>query len=163
MRGGTHALAGVIVGLLIISSPDLIPSAAGAAAGALGALAPDLDHPRAALSRRVGPLGLPFRVFAHRGALHSAAAAALLLVAALAVAGELQQFALVAAAGYASHIVLDGLTVSGVPLLWPSARRFRLLRIRTGTTGEKIVLWLLVALLAYIYRDFIASVLRSLM
>lgn len=158
MRGGTHALAGLIVGLLIVSSPDLIPSAAAAAAGALGALAPDLDHPRAALSRRVGPLGLPFRLVKHRGAMHSAAAAGAVAVAALAVTNELQAFALIAAAGYASHIVLDALTITGVPLLWPWSRRFRLLPIRTGGTGEKLVLWLLVGLLAYMYRDFFSQI-----
>jgi len=54
MRGGTHALAGVLIGAaLTIDSVSLIPIVGAIAAGALGALAPDLDHPQAALSRKI--------------------------------------------------------------------------------------------------------------
>jgi inner membrane protein len=34
--------------------------------------------------------------------------------------------------GYGSHLLLDFLTVWGIPLLWPWSRRFRLMRISTG-------------------------------
>jgi inner membrane protein len=40
--------------------------------------------------------------------------------------------------GYCSHIVLDAMTVTGVPLLWPWKRRFRLLPLRTGGIIERL-------------------------
>lgn len=138
MRGGTHALAGVLIGAaLTIDTQSLVPIVGAIAAGALGALAPDLDHPQAALSRRIGLIGLPFRLVKHRGILHSGVAAAIALVGAALVVSV---YATAAALGYASHLVLDGLTVQGIPLLWPSGRRFRLLGLTTGGIGEFIVL-----------------------
>jgi len=49
-------------------------------------------------------------------------------------------YATAAGLGYVSHLVLDGLTVQGIPLLWPSGRRFRLLGLTTGGIGELVVL-----------------------
>jgi inner membrane protein len=138
MRGGTHALAGVLIGAaLTIDSVSLIPIVGAIAAGALGALAPDLDHPQAALSRKIGPLALPFRLVKHRGILHSGVAAAIAIGAA---ALGVSIYATAAGLGYVSHLVLDGLTVQGIPLLWPSGRRFRLLGLTTGGIGELVVL-----------------------
>lgn len=138
MRGGTHALAGALIGAaLTIDTASVVPIAAAIAAGALGALAPDLDHPQAALSRRIGILALPFRLVKHRGILHSGVAAAIAIGAAALVVSV---YATAAALGYASHLVLDGMTVQGIPLFWPSGRRFRLLPLTTGGIGELIVL-----------------------
>ena len=41
--------------------------------------------------------------------------------------------------GYASHLILDMLTVSGVPLLFPiSDHMFRIARLRTGTVEKQV-------------------------
>jgi membrane-bound metal-dependent hydrolase YbcI (DUF457 family) len=42
--------------------------------------------------------------------------------------------------GYATHIIGDLCTVAGIPLLGPfSWRRYRILRVRNGSFGEKAV------------------------
>lgn len=41
--------------------------------------------------------------------------------------------------GYASHLVLDFLTVWGIPILWPWSRRFRLMKISTGGKIDSLV------------------------
>lgn len=141
MRGGTHALAGALIGAaLTVNTQDVLPITGAIMAAALGALAPDLDHPQAALSRRLGPLALPFRLLKHRGFLHSAAAAALVAVPIALVPDRFILYALAASLGYSSHLVLDGLTVQGIPLFWPLAGRWRVLGLTTGGIGELIVL-----------------------
>ncbi len=40
--------------------------------------------------------------------------------------------------GYLTHLVTDAMTEKGEPLLWPSARRFRIASIDTGKTVEKV-------------------------
>ncbi len=131
-------------------------------AGALGALLPDLDHPQSALSNRVGIAGLPFRLLSHRGVTHSLIAAAAALLIAGMVPVEWRPYAIAAALGYSSHIVLDGLTVTGVPLLWPWGRRFRIGYMRTGGLSERLFGVGLVVSLVFIYQERIVTVLNRL-
>lgn len=160
MRGGTHALAGVAIGAAMSGGRPIEIAVVTITAAAIGALLPDLDHPQAALSRRVGIAAAPVRLFfGHRGATHGLLAVLLAFVAALAVAPAMQLYGLAAALGYASHIVLDAATFSGVPLFWPWPRRFRVLPIRTGGTAEKVVLWLLLGGLALMYHQQIIQAL----
>lgn len=118
-------LAGAALGA-VPASPFAIVAAAA------GGVLPDIDEPRSWLGRRLPFLSYPINaLFGHRGATHSliaviALAAALSLVAEL--LGPLGQGAWYHAAlpflvGYASHLLGDLLTPSGVPLFWPSSRR----------------------------------------
>lgn len=133
MQGTTHLLAGLLVGALI--RPDL----AIVAACGVGALLPDLDHPNSLISRRVGVLAMPVHLSVkHRGALHSGLIVLILLGVALGISESFRTPALAVVAGYASHLLLDALTVSGIPLLWPHRGRFRLLRLRTGGLIENL-------------------------
>lgn len=140
MRGGTHALAGVLIALTMTHNSQPIDGLAVVMCGAIGALLPDLDHPKSAISRRVKILGAPIRLFvAHRGALHGLLAVFLAFMACLTIPVNLRLYGLAAAAGYASHVALDALTISGVPLLWPYRRRFHLLPLRTGGVVERLL------------------------
>jgi len=148
MQGRTHLIAGLLVGALI--QPDLaIVVAAG-----VGALLPDIDHPNSLISRRVGILAMPVHLtLSHRGALHSGLIVALLLLGALYVPERYRLHAISCVAGYASHLLLDALTVSGIPLLWPHSARFRLLgiRIRTGSLVENLLSVVLLAALLIVF------------
>ncbi len=76
-------------------------------------------------------------VVGHRGVTHSLlAVAAMLLFLAEKGAGSI---AAPLAVGYLSHLAADGLTPSGVPLLWPIKYRFSLGICRTGSVMEMIV------------------------
>ncbi len=111
-----------------------------AAASAVGALLPDLDSPHSFLGRRAGLAGNMLRLFVeHRGIMHSGIAAAIVTLTALTAPDAERHILLAVAAGYVSHITLDALTMSGVPLLWPSRRRFRLLALRSGGMVDQML------------------------
>lgn len=127
---GAAAWAGVAV---VAGLPPAEPQAL--AAAALGALLPDIDHPRSWAGRRMRAISVPLSMLVgHRGVTHSL----------LAVAGALAVLALLGtgfaaapvAVGYLSHLAADALTPSGVPLLWPSRRRFTLALVETGSVAE---------------------------
>jgi len=130
----------------------------------LGALLPDIDHPRALLAQwkpagRGGPLGLwrliqPLvlpsllvrETLGHRGALHSilAGVAVCTAVEYLAIITVAPGFGRALAWGYAAHLLADMLTRRGVPIAWPFTRRRvgfpRPITVRTGGFGEAIYL-----------------------
>lgn len=110
----------------------------GAACGAVGALLPDIDHPNATASQKLGvargsgPLGVfgwlggIFRAMlgGHRGFTHT-------LVCALLIGAALWQwtplhlfpYAMAFFIGWCSHLIADMLTEQGVPLFWPLITR----------------------------------------
>jgi inner membrane protein len=115
----------------------------------IGALAPDLDHPQSSLMRSLGPAKRLARgVLPHRGILHSVFAVAVIRYLGLTVF-QLDELARAFAWGYASHILGDILTVSGVPILAPlSDSRFGLpepLAIVTGGFGDALYTALIAA------------------
>ena len=123
-----------------------------------GALLPDLDARESAAKHlsfgltfganrlRVAPLHLPavllHRAFGHRGPLHSLwGFVTFAFVAGAPMAWYTSPSAVVALLlGWASHLILDACTKSGVPLLWPGKRRLHFLppglRITTGSDAE---------------------------
>lgn len=152
MRAGTHIIAGALVGYAVGASVGLplLESGALGAIGGLAAMLPDIDHPQSAIRQKTGLVGTAAAFWmSHRGITHSFAALALVWLVAALISPPLFTAAIVG--GYASHLVLDGCTPSGVPLFWPAARRIHLLpssvRIRTGSFAERGVMLLLVALL----------------
>ena len=163
MRGATHTFAGVTIAVLMFAPAPPLVLAGAAIAGGIGALLPDLDHPQSTISRRVWLAGATLRlVVSHRGALHSLLAMAAALLLAATVPGDWSQIALSAAVGYCSHIFLDALTISGVPLLWPKQQRYRLLRLRTGGFGEMLFAWGLLFVLVYVFRNQIGDLLDQI-
>jgi inner membrane protein len=130
---------------------------------ALGALAPDIDNARSTLGKRLGVISKQIQKHAgHRTIFHSilglAIVAALGWGAQQGIARLLLRagwphtaealFANVALeallVGYGLHIIADGLTLGGVPLLWPWHERFgfppvRKLRFKSGGEWEPVV------------------------
>jgi inner membrane protein len=156
MRAGTHIVAGVAVGYFAGALAGLEPLSI-AALGALGgvvAMVPDIDHPQSAIRRKTGVLGSLAAVgMSHRGITHTVPAVLLFGLLASLVGGPL--ILIVVSMAYASHLVLDACTPSGVPLLWPlTNRRMHLLPhplwVRTGSMREKGVLLGMMALTVFV-------------
>jgi inner membrane protein len=141
-------LGGVLAGELLARHVGLPAGPAGLlvlAAGGVGALLPDADHPNSFAGRRL-PLvsDLAFHALGHRGALHSLLACLLAYMAVrwllallpLAAPGA----ALLAAAlalGYLSHLVLDALNPQGVRPFWPLPWRLALPLAESGGILER--------------------------
>lgn len=152
MMGRTHAASGAAVWLVGCAAAsglgvdvDVLPAAAGAVACAVGALVPDIDHPRSLISRSLGPItaGIAHLVADLAAAVHAGTATRrdkpcrnghravthTLLFAILAGAVASAVLAVVApawwwlgiplAAGCLTHDLGDACTPSGCPILWP--------------------------------------------
>lgn len=153
MMVSTHLMAGLLAGAGAVTW--LKPQALGAAwvlGGALvGALLPDIDHPKSWLGRRLPFISVPLAaVFGHRGITHSLLA---VVGVAWALYYALEQWNLgagwgLAAAGvgvgYLSHLLGDFATHGGVPWLWPFKQRFSLpLTFKTGGVFERVLFFAL--------------------
>jgi inner membrane protein len=116
----------------------------------IGALLPDLDHPKSTLGRRFRYISYPITIiFGHRGITHS-----LIAVVGVSYAAYVFQSNIVAwlAMGYLLHLLGDYLTPSGVPLLYPYKKNYRgLIVAKTGTMGESFLAGvILISALAYV-------------
>jgi inner membrane protein len=115
---------------------------------ALGSLLPDIDHPSSWFGRRVPFISWPLAaIVGHRGVTHSAVALAV-WAAALLLAGSTLWLGPLAT-GYLSHLAGDCLTPSGIPVLWPSRRRFRIPLFRTNSLAEHLCMGLIALGLVY--------------
>lgn len=136
MMAGSHVVLGVVAwhaAALALSSPASDPLMLGLAG--VGALLPDIDHPRSWAGRKLGPVSLLIGgIFGHRGITHSLVA--VLACLGLLVWGGLGELAVPVTVGYLSHLAGDALTPSGVPLFWPCRRPMGLPLVRTGSPME---------------------------
>lgn len=164
MMAFTHIAFGAASALLAAEwldapAPQAVLMLAG---GVLGSMLPDIDHPGSAFGRRVPFLSIPLSaIFGHRGITHS-------LIAVVGMSalvwyslhhldwhpGYSVPFVVGIAVGYLSHLAGDWMTNSGVPLLWPSKRRFVApLRIFTGDTVEYLLAFGLYAVAFLLGRE----------
>lgn len=116
MMRRTHAAAGLALGfgLSYINHQPIVSAALLGLLTQACAVLPDID------------IKLKLK---HRGVTHSLLALLLISLGAQHVAPLLVPYV---ASGYGSHLLLDFLTVWGIPILWPLQKRFRLMRISTG-------------------------------
>ncbi|WP_168185907.1 metal-dependent hydrolase [Magnetospirillum sp. ME-1] len=137
MMGRTHAAVGMASCLLALDAGavahgGILADASLVLAGVIGALLPDLDHPKSTAGSMLPFVSVPLSaMFGHRGATHSLLAAGLCFALGTAAAQavpsihSLPAFALGLAIGWLSHLAADMLNPAGAPLLWPHPRRFR--------------------------------------
>lgn len=127
MMAFSHVLMGVATWGTVthFTGQPLDPATVGAAA--LGSLAPDIDHPRSWLGRRLPFISWPLAgLIGHRGITHSLIAV-LAAVSAILWLPEIGAGLVVAfAVGYLIHLLGDAMTASGVPFFWPMEYRLRL-------------------------------------
>lgn len=104
----------------------------------LGCLLPDIDHRESTIGKRLKVISYPLSIlFGHRGAFHSLFACAGVLYVAYSVAIPAVQFV---ALGYLLHLLGDFLTPSGIPLFYPSSRRYRFMVVaQTNSLGETVL------------------------
>jgi len=145
MRTHTHASFGILfilgIGLLV----GITLNRAIAILAIIGALLPDIDTPKSILGRFLRPLAAYIeRKAGHRQATHSLLAVLILglITMPLMYANLFCWIALFL--GYLSHLLIDTVNKSGVPLFYPSSIRAVMpkpekWRIAVGTKAETIV------------------------
>jgi len=156
MKGLTHIAGAAAAGLTYATAAHLsIPNAIIVTAGSMVAtLIPDIDICTSKLGRRIAPASLAIQIFiGHRTMFH---APLLYLVTLWFLAVRFPSFHLLIVAGAigtASHLFLDLLNPTGIPLLWPLPKRFRLASIRSGGILDWVTGSVLTAagLAAYLY------------
>lgn len=128
MTGSTHLAGGALAGSVaghVLGDPVM-----GAVVGAIAGLLPDVDHPGSIAGRRLRPLAVVLEsAFGHRSITHTlyfAVVMALLLGIISGLLGFLLPIVpavwstvAYALAGGLSHLILDGLTRSGISPLQP--------------------------------------------
>ncbi len=175
MMWRTHLMGGVASVALALPFAGLAEPVPLLLLAMLGSLLPDLDASEShikhlSLGTKIEPFLIPseiiYRTLGHRGLLHSLWGVVLFAV----VAGlPLGYYFGVSAGvglvlGYASHLLLDAMTKTGIPLLYPNRRRFHLLpkgwRVITGSMEEDLCFGLLTA--ASLFVLFFLLIPRSL-
>jgi inner membrane protein len=150
MTGRTHATLGAAAGLGIAAYLHADPLLC-LAAGILGGLLPDIDHPQSMLSGWVPGSGL-LGVFGvrHRGFTHSVLFMVLLVAAWFAASQQMvipYPAVMAGLAGVATHILSDMLTPQGVRLLYPLRANWKaapgiLLSVGKWFGVVELVVWL---------------------
>lgn len=173
MLGRTHKIAGACT-VLIASTWILKDVAAGpatylaigsaVAGGAIGSLIPDIDHPNSTVGQKFRFLSRTVNnLFGHRGITHAPITllimSYLLFFASTYIPLEYKGYGLAfilgIIMGYASHLFLDSLTVSGIPLLYPfSKKMYRIARLRTGQDDWLVLVLTVVITSAYLFYAF---------
>lgn len=158
MTWPTHALLGInSLWLLVLVPPELVSYDFGtlAACAVLGALMPDLDASESKIKHLKVP-GTNFKPFLlpaqivhrtdqHRGLLHSLWGLGMVAFITFPLMLQIGWTPIVALLlGYASHLLSDAATKSGIRLFYPGKKRFTLLtkgwRVTIGSTIEEALL-----------------------
>lgn len=152
MRGTTHLLAGASVGAAwsLCTGETPVNAAVMIGVSAVAGLLPDLDTPGSTLGRRVPIFSFLVKLtLGHRGMLHGILPwiGFWLLISRIPAAAFLAVPGVLATL---SHLILDALTPSGVPLLWPLGIQIHLGRIRTGGLMDFLLRVVFLALLVWI-------------
>lgn len=112
----------------------------------IGSLLPDIDSPNSTMSSRIPVIPRIVQLFArHRGIFHSIFFA--VIISGLFLYLTNKPYALALFIGYASHLVADGFTESGINFLHPVAKLHLSGFIKTGTYAEVVVLLIIIGLI----------------
>lgn len=153
MTSLTHIPFGLLTAEFACTSFEFEMDGRSLAVAAIGSLLPDIDHPRAALGRLLSFTGIPQLLeqrVGHRSITHSwlFLLAALVFLLPLWLGWGLLHY-LAAWFGILSHILIDMVNISGVPLFWPIRTRWvfppsERFRIAVGTPAEFILAAILI-------------------
>ena len=162
MLGKTHLCGGLAVAALICSAGGLTAGQGmGCTAGcAFGSLFPDIDHKGSMLGQKVKPVSSVIGAVAGHRTLFHWFAPYLLLACVLHIGFPgWDMVTLSVLAGILSHLFLDALTPSGVPL-YPG-RKAHLLKIHTGSGIDKALGICLAVLAAGGFLKWAISIFRG--
>lgn len=156
MRYKAHFVGGLLAGALLLNyTKQPIQSIEGVItfmAAGLGGLLPDIDHEGSYVGRRMKPLSKVISsAFGHRGATHAPILIIILFLLLHLFVNVSSMVFIGLMVGALSHVLLDALTVSGVPLLYPYQRnKYSFLKLRTGGVGETVITVLMIPLLLHL-------------
>lgn len=166
MMAKTHEFIGGAAWLGALAAvPALSHAGLGAAIGGwfiacLAALGPDIDHPRATITRLLGPItrGINKLLLAmgvkHRGFTHSLAATgivALVTIACVLYWHLVPWVAVAVIAGWLSHSVIDAIGKRKVQFLWPAKGGFCMYLVSADSGIENYVIFPLAILANVIF------------
>lgn len=148
MLAKTHLAFGFLAGLLALKYVVIPNQLLFVVLVAIGVLLPDIDHSESRINRALKITRIIPFLFRHRGFFHSVFAAVLVFVVLNYWLGFVYGFGLFV--GYASHLLSDALTVSGVNFLHPVSN-FRISGpVKTGSLFETVLFVLLVCVNAWL-------------
>lgn len=136
MRGPTHVLSGLSLYALVnpVFLTDIVDGSFQFAfiygAIFLGSIIPDIDHSQSWIGKRFWFISFPFqKLLGHRMVTHSATGLFIASLLMFVLSGRFefmsQEMVLAFSIAYASHLLCDWNTNSGIPLFWPFKHRFR--------------------------------------
>ena len=146
MLGKTHMIAGMTIAGLYACSADttsLPYITAAITAGAIGGLLPDIDHPNSKISHKLKPVSkIVNLLFSHRGLFHTPAFYIILWAIVIWQFSNPANILFINSLflGVMSHLFLDALNPTGIPLFFPLEKKRRnLANIKTGGLTEKVL------------------------
>jgi inner membrane protein len=146
MRYYTHLAFSFLVGILLIEYLSISNQILFIALFMGFSLLPDIDKVQSKVSEKIKVVSFVIRFFlGHRGLMHSIWVP---LIFYLTLFGFSMNIAIAISFGYLSHLLLDGLTPSGVKLLWPMKKKLKGF-VRTGSLMEYLLFVLLIILDVY--------------
>ncbi len=144
MQGGTHFIAGLAIGLGLLTldrfQMPLTESLACLSVAGVGSLFPDIDTPDSKLGHMVKPLALAInKSFGHRGITHSPLLVVILFAFLEILLPDHHNLAIFFAAGMVSHLLLDMLNHKGIPLLYPLPVKFHIANFKNASVEELVI------------------------
>ncbi len=156
MRVKTHMVFGILLALFVLDFRGTSSWTLYLIGAFLGAILPDVDHPKSYFNNKVPQILKPMtqvlsRTLKHRGVMHSIFP--LIIIFAITLYWSSNSFLFGLFVGYLSHLLIDGFTVQGTNFLNPITTLRLSGFIETGTTSEVFLFVLLiVALILKIMR-----------
>lgn len=150
MNGGTHKIGGVcagaMAGIMLLEPPytldKLILTGVLIGGSVVGSLMPDIDHKGSTVGHKMKLASTVIsNTFGHRGMTHAPLIHVLITAILLFLGGGLVDypkliyisFIVGLFLGGISHLLLDSMTVQGIPLFYPiSNRKYRICKFTTG-------------------------------
>ena len=148
MRVKTHVVFAIFAVTSLGVSTGATSSTEQIVLASIGSILPDVDHSNSYVTNRTGFVGkVVSKCIKHRGLTHSLLFSFFLFSFFYGAGNYIYPFMV----GYLSHILLDMCTAKGVSLLYPWGKKFRIMKLRTGSMHERVIFILLSLVL---FRDF---------
>ena len=162
MNYKTHINGGILVGLYVsihMQSKALIPTGIFIGGALLGSLLPDIDHRNSYIGKKVKTASKAINKLAgHRKLFHAPLIYLFLYSMALGMVKDNLLIRGISGVffGILSHLILDSLTVGGLPWFYPlSKKKFSIGNVKTNSKLEEILCGILICLNVGIILDIL--------
>lgn len=171
MLGKTHQIGGacsvIVLGSFLFPPPlspaMLLYGGVMVAGSTLGSLLPDIDHTQSKISQKAKITShVVSRMMGHRGWTHTLLVFGLVTAILFFIVSQIETAqlllyyaALGVSVGYLSHLLLDALTVSGIPAFKPfSDKMIRFARFKTGESDPGVQFLLIAGTIGVLYLQY---------